>query len=212
MPRIVREVGVHLADDVDRLVEAPAECRRCTSGRGRGRRCGASPRRGPDARVASSSATLAGAVGRLVVDDQHADVRHAASARRPAPAGSRARCRSGRRPAPTVRHGVRPLEAQRRDLLGDQADEKDDDAQQDQQHRRVRDVRLRRRSSRRRRPRRRANAAALTGRKIRSGLKIVITFSRIRKNRDAVGAEPDLRRALRAAPPRSARSARCSPP
>ena len=76
-----------------------------------------------------------------------------------------------------------PFEPQRRNLLGDQADQEDHDAQQDQQHRRIGDVRLRGDRPRPRRPAPTAKARALIGTKIRSGLKIVITFSRISKKR-----------------------------
>ena len=115
---------------------------RAARGRARPVRCITSTR--PGCARASASATLARAVRRLVVDDEHADVRRAASA----PSTS-----TGRFVALVVgRHDderacaasrPRPFEAQRRDLLGHEADEEDDDAQQDQQHRRVRDVRLR---------------------------------------------------------------------
>ena len=111
-----------------------------------------------------------------------------------------------------LRHGCRPSNRSDEICSDTRPIEKDHDAQQDQQHRRVRHVRLRGDRPHARTPAPTANAAALTGRKIRSGLKIVITFSRIRKNRDAVGrrAGSSTRPARRAA--RSARSARCSPP
>ena len=156
---------------------------------------------------------LAGAVRRLIVDDEHAR-RSACAISCPTSDRQVLALVVGRHDDERASAASRPpaLEPQRRDLLGDEADEQDHDAQHDQQHRGVGHVRLRQRWSTRRTPRRRRNAAALIGRKIRSGLKIVITFSRIRKNCDAVGPEPDLRRALRAARPRPARSGRCSPP
>src|SRR4051812_42788103 len=73
-----------------------------------------------------------------------------------------------------------PLDAQRRDLLRDQADQQDHHAEQNQQHRElvtcdcVTIVHTPYAAPSR-------NAAALIGANSRSGLKMVITFSRIRK-------------------------------
>ena len=74
------------------------------------------------------------------------------------------------------------LEAQRRDLLRHQAHEKHHHREHQQEHGAVRNARLLDARSRRRRRRRARTRRALIGTKILSGLKIVITFSRIRKN------------------------------
>ena len=131
--------------DVAPAGRARAGCRRRTSARGRGRsvRCITSTR--PGYASASSSASCAGAVRRLVVDDQHADTSgYAISAcdqHRQVVAlvvsrhDDQRRARRHRQRRPSMRSDG--------DLLGDQSDQQDHDAQQNQQHRRVGDVRLR---------------------------------------------------------------------
>ena len=71
VPRVVRQVRVHLADEVGVGARAPSGSRRDTTGPARARPSGASPAGARDSSRASSSATAPGAVGRLVVDDQH---------------------------------------------------------------------------------------------------------------------------------------------
>ena len=206
VPRADHDVGVAMAAASDRAAgwdratgrrpsgrsrrpapRSPCGCRRCTSGPARAGRSDASPRLASRVLAGQCVGHLAGSVRRLIVDDEHADAGCCIS-----------RLDEHRQVRPLV---VGRDDDERRSLTACPSKRSDEICSETRPIRKI--TTLSRISSTEEFvtcdcvaivhdgvPGAEANEARLIGTKMRSGLKIVITFSRIRKKRTP--SEPSL--------------------